>query len=879
MASLERIEWLFHEGRLRPPGVTRRQWLEEQCRDDADVLSEVERLLASHAALSQPSALSQTGVNRPQTEAAVPTATFGAYRAVKLLGRGGMSAVYLAQRSDGSFQHTAALKIMAGYLAGPEFLRRFEIERQVLASLNHNYITRLLDGGVSSAGDPYLITEYVEGQTIDRYCDDRKLEVKARVQLLLQVCEAVAHAHLNLILHRDLKPGNILVDATGTVKLLDFGTAQLAATNEITLTRNRMLTPRYASPEQLRGQRAGMATDIFSLGVVLYELVTGAWPFGDPASTLSELSRAIGDARMQSPAAVVTAEAAADRSVSPEGLRHLLRGDLSAILLKALEDEPARRYESVSQFAADLRNYLAERPVMARPQTVWYRARMFAKRRRLAVIGGAAVLLAIMASSGLLYQVHLRRQENVKQVAGLAKVVEQTFAMIYDNVTKNRLELARAQALQLRDSLEQVRRQNPDDPVVWQMLGHAYSQLGELSWFRYGPSLMDADMALESYSRARILFENVERRLHSIVAFDSVDSTRLFQSELLVEDGRGFEAFAEAVQLLRDDEAKAPKSAGYRAAAIANLASYYDMLSDRLGGNMAWPDGSSPGWYRPLAALQPYRMTDSIAMVLYEAALKAESAKSPATGGNPTVHLQLGRLQHQMGLHEAGMRSLRNALQAYSDTARESHAGGYVEDHIAGVHIQLSRAYEAEGKLVESLREREQGLDVIQKEFSQSPQSFYLKERAGSSQIVTARLLARLGRRAEALQHGKTGLEYLEENADRPRAAALTLDLAAQRLLTVEPLELRDAPRAAGYARHAVQQTASQMPPYLVTLAFAELACGHEDAARRAAILAVNGYRRVANILKPLFDTAQYPQSAQIYNDWRKQLSAFPEYQ
>ena len=871
MASIERIEWLFHESLERPPGAERRKWLEQECRDDSGALQEVERLLQSHAALSQPA------VSRPPLEAAVPSATFGAYRAVKLLGRGGMSAVYLAQRADGAFQQTVALKIMAGYLAGPEFLRRFEIERQVLASLNHNNITRLLDGGVSSAGDPYLITEYVEGQTIDRYCDDRKLDVKARVQLLLQVCEAVAHAHRNLIVHRDLKPGNILVDATGTPKLLDFGTAQLAATDEITLTRNRMLTPRYASPEQLRGQRVGTATDIFSLGVVLYELVTGAWPFGDPASTLSELSRAIGDAPIQSPTAVVTAEAAADRSVSPEGLRHLLRGDLSAILLKALEDEPARRYESVSQFAADLRNYLAERPVMARPQTVWYRARKFGKRRRLAVIGGAALLLFAAASSALLYQVQLDRQEKAKQVAGLSQVAEQASAMIMDNITKNRLDLARRQALQLRDSLEQVQRQNPDDPMVWDLLGKAYSQLGELSWFRYGPSLMDADMALESYSRARSLFEKVERRLPSLSAFDSVDSARLFESELLVEDGRGFESFAEAVQLLRDDEAKAPTAGQYRVGAIANLASYYDMLSDRLGANAAWPEQSAPAWYAPLAALQPYRMTDSIAMVVYEAALNAESVKDRKTNGQPTVNLQLGRLQHQAGLHEAGMRSLRDALRVYSDSARESHGGGYVEDHIAGVHIQFSRAYEAEGQLAEALRERELGLDIIQKEFSQSPQSFYLKERMGSSQVVAARLLAHLGRRAEALQDGRLGLGYLEENADRPRASALTLDLAAQRLLTAEPPELRDTARARDYARRAVQQTASQMPPYLVTLAFAELASGHEDDGRRAAILAVHGYRRITEILQPLFDPSRYPQSARMYADWRRQLSAFPE--
>jgi tetratricopeptide (TPR) repeat protein len=219
------------------------------------------------------------------------------------------------------------------------------------------------------------------------------------------------------------------------------------------------------------------------------------------------------------------------------------------------------------------------------------------------------------------------------------------------------------------------------------------------------------------------------------------------------------------------------------------------------------------------------------------------------------------------------MRSLNDALQAYSRASTESHGGGYIEDHLGGVHIQLSRAYEAEGKLAEALSEREQGLEVIQKEFSQSPQSLYLKERLGSSRIAAARLLSRLGRRAEALQDGKVGLDYLEENAGRPRAAALTLDLAAQRLLTAEPPELRDPAKARDYARRAVQQTASQMPPYLVTLAFAELASGREEEGRHAAARAVEGYRRVAEILAPLFDSSKYAEAARLYSEWRGQLA------
>jgi tetratricopeptide (TPR) repeat protein len=719
-----------------------------------------------------------------------------------------------------------------------------------------------------------LITEYVEGQTIDSYCDDRKLDIPARLRIFLQVCDAVVHAHGNLILHRDLKPGNILVDTSGAAKLLDFGTGQLVTPDQATLTRNRMLTPRYASPEQLRGQRVGVATDIFSLGVVLYELVTGAWPFGNPDSTLSELSRAMGDVHVRSPASVPAPEAAIHRSVSLERLRHQLRGDLSAILLKALEDDPARRYESVGQMAGDLRNYLERRPVLARPQTLWYRAGKFSRRHRVGIAAGAALLLFVTASSALLYQVRLRGQEKAKQVAGLQQIVTQAIGMIQDDMTRSQLERAREEALRLRESLEQVGRDNPENPIVCDLLGRAYLQLGQLAWFRYGPSLMDAGLALDSYARARTSFEAADRRHASPGEYDMVMSARLFQSELLVEDGHGFDAFAEAAQLLRDGEASLPEPAKSSFGEAATVASDYDMLSDRLGANMKWPERPAPGWYAALAALQPYRMTDSIARALYEAALPARAGEDAQTvaSSRSTVKLQLGRLQHEAGLREQGRRTLQEALQAYSEAASKAH-GGYVQDHIAGVHIQISGILEAEGKIEESLREREQALEVLEKEFSQDPQSIYLKERLGASRIASARLLARLGRRAEALRDGRLGLGYLAENAGGPRAAALTLDSIAQRLLTVEPAELRDPAGAREYARRAVAQTASQMPPYLVTLAFAELASGREEEGRHAAARAVEGYRRVAEILAPLFDSSKYAEAARLYSEWRGQLA------
>jgi serine/threonine protein kinase len=395
MSRIQQVESLFHEVTALAPGPGRRDWLIERCAGDSELLEEVRSLLAADDEVRK------TPAGIPERAApGIPNSQFGAYRAVQLLGHGGMSAVYLARRADGQFEQTVALKIMAGHLSGPEFLSKFDTERQLLASLNHHNIIRLLDGGVSSDGDPYLIAEYVEGQTVDRHCDARKLDVAARIRVFLQVCDAVDYAHRHLIVHRDLKPGNILVNGEGTVKLLDFGTASLlAGQSDLTVTRVRALTPRYASPEQLRGEHLTTATDIYSLGVVLYELLSGAWPFGNPSSMASELSRATGESTPKPPSAVVTEEAAAGRSATREYLSRLLRGDLAAILAKALENDRGRRYESVRQFAADLVSFLEGRPVLARPQTALYRGRKFLRRHWLPVSAAAVFVVGLSVAA------------------------------------------------------------------------------------------------------------------------------------------------------------------------------------------------------------------------------------------------------------------------------------------------------------------------------------------------------------------------------------------------------------------------------------------------------------------------------------------------
>lgn len=490
MPELDRVESLFHQALGLPPEVDRIAWLAFECRGNARLLHEVSTLLDAHAKMC--TAATSNPALSPLAEPTLPSAQFGVYRAVDLIGRGGMSTVYRAERVDGKFHQIVALKILAGYLADPEFLRRFETERQLLASLNHNNITRLIDGGVSSAGDPYLITELVEGQPIDRYCDDGKLSVKARLELFLQVCDAVDHAHRNLIVHRDLKPANILINRDGIAKLLDFGTASLlAGKTEVTVTRLRMLTPRYASPEQLRGDRVNIATDVFSLGVILYELLSGAWPFGNPRSVLSELSRVATDATAKPPSTVITDESAERRCMPREQLGRMLKGDLGAIVLRALESDPARRYDSVRDFASDVRNFVEGRPVLARPQTAWYRAGKFVRRRWLPV-SAAAVFVVGLAGAAIVavYQARVARAEALKAERVnefLNYMVSSPAQLAFDPQRYTVAQMLAAAETRLESTWK---GDAVTEAALRRSLGNAYSAMGQLD--RAEPQLQKA---------------------------------------------------------------------------------------------------------------------------------------------------------------------------------------------------------------------------------------------------------------------------------------------------------------------------------------------------------------------------------------------------
>jgi len=436
--------------------------VDEACRADPALASEVRSLL-EHARrmgsfLEEP-ALAFELPSRAEIESG-PAARdelvgrlVGRYRLERCIGSGGMGTVYLATRADEQFQQRVAVKVVKRGMDSEEILRRFRAERQTLAALHHPNIALLLDGGATDSGQPYLVMEYVEGEPIDRYCDRHRLPIDERLRLFLTICDAVRHAHQNLVIHRDLKPANILVDRDGIPKLVDFGIAKLILPGELphaTTPHERRLTPEYASPEQVTGRPVTTASDVYSLGVILYELLCGHQPYRFPTRTPAEIERVVAEgptplpseavARVEphpqqpgDPERTITPELVGSaRSLRAEALRRRLRGDLDTIVLMALRKEPERRYASVDQLASDIRRHVAGLPVSAHRDTFGYRLAKFTHRHRVgSALGAAGLLLLAGAATTVAWQARVASRQRDAAV-GARDQAEATVAFLQE---------------------------------------------------------------------------------------------------------------------------------------------------------------------------------------------------------------------------------------------------------------------------------------------------------------------------------------------------------------------------------------------------------------------------------------------------------------
>jgi serine/threonine protein kinase len=499
----------------------RATWLSSLAEQDPALAAQLAALLDEHRVLAQEGFLEKGRFALPNSTGLAGQA-LGPYTLISQIGQGGMGTVWLARRSDGRFERQAAVKFVSIALAGRATEERFKREGSILGRLTHPHIAELLDAGISADGQPYLILEYVDGTTIDQYCDQHTLDVEARVRLFLDVLAAVAHAHANLIVHRDIKPSNVLVTAGGEVKLLDFGIAKLlggegqtGAATLLTREGGSPLTPQYAAPEQLTNQPITTATDVYALGVLLYVLLSGRHPAGSDLHSPAKLVKALLELEPPRPSDAIPADdsehIAEQRGASLDKLRRQLRGDLDTIIAKALKKAPAERYSSVTALADDLQRYLKQEPISARPDTIRYRARKFVRRNRVVVALATVALVAVLVGSGVaIYQARIaeRRFQDVRKLAHTILFDLHDEVAKLDGSTKAR-EMMVQTGLQYLDNLA---KNAGGDLELQKEIAAGYMRIGDAQGYPTQPNLGRMADAVASYRKAGDIYDRIARK-------------------------------------------------------------------------------------------------------------------------------------------------------------------------------------------------------------------------------------------------------------------------------------------------------------------------------------------------------------------------------
>jgi non-specific serine/threonine protein kinase/serine/threonine-protein kinase len=501
-----RVKAAFHAVLAAPP-AERERALRDACGDDAELRREVATLVAAHgnadAFMEAPADLEPSAVGR----------RLGPYRLLAEIGRGGMGTVYRAVREDDAFRKEVAVKLVRA--AEEDFgTARFRRERQILARLQHPNIAALYDGGTSDDGRPYLVMELIDGEPLDRYCQAHALSVRERLALVRTVCSAVHHAHQALVVHRDLKPANILVGRDGAPKLLDFGIAKLlagddAAEDRPTATLLPMLTPEFASPEQVRGEPITTASDVYALGVVLYELLTGSPPYAFETHGLEEVVRVVCDSAPPRPSQVAGPGA-------PASARQLA-GDLDTIVLKCLQKDALRRYRSAQALSDDLERYLDGRPLLARPDTLRYRAGKFVRRHRIGAAAGTVAVLGLLTGTVVAWRqariAEANRERAERRFQDVRKLAGALLFDLHDQIANLPGALAARQALvsKAEEYLATLAREAEGDRDLQRELAAAYQRLGDVQGGSRTSNLGDSEAALASYLRALRLREALGR--------------------------------------------------------------------------------------------------------------------------------------------------------------------------------------------------------------------------------------------------------------------------------------------------------------------------------------------------------------------------------
>jgi tetratricopeptide (TPR) repeat protein len=880
--SFLRIEAIFHEA-LAAPVEEIAELVDSRCNGDPEMVAEVWALLEACEAeeLLAASRRVDQGAGRESQAEARP---IGPYLLDRLLGRGGMGAVYLAHRADGQFEQKVAIKLIDLPLATSVFQKRFRQERQILAGLQHPYIARLLDGGVTAAGDLYLVMEYVDGVPIHRFCEEHRLSARQRLNLFLHVCEAVQFAHQNFVVHRDLKPDNILVAEDGTPRLLDFGTAKLLSPSEAApgseLTREgyQSYTPQYASPEQVLGNPITTASDTYSLGVLLYLLLTGEPPYEFKELTTGEMLRVVCEEAPRKP----SLEAVSGKRLDP---------DLIAILEKALRKEPQQRYRTAEQLANDVRAYLEGQPVGARHGTLRYRAYKFARRHRLGLAGTAVLALTLFAGVvGVLWQAKVANEERRKAEARSADLRQLSNSLLseFDEAIKELPGSTGAQKLLVTRVLEHLDRMAKDsqgDRQTQLDLVEAYSKLANIQGNDYDQNLGDTSGALVSIDKAVALATPLAPRSSSDrEALRALAFAQQSRSELLFGPGRTQEAIAsmrKAVEIYDQMIATADAST----ALICDAASSYSVLGDELreSGTASLADTSAvlaayrkaialderaltidPHFLRALRSLSINRgkiggvelETDpALALKEFQAALQRIDSLSPAERENLSVRRMRAILQRKEASALVQLGEYAKATDLFTEVAQvfQKNVAADPQDLRALADMRVVLNFEAQSfetaadpALASTGSGRGRNLAAAEKLWTQEleiiDQAIKRDTQDTDLQISRADALVRLGTihsilhsAAGSLAMAKKGIAGLKELTAKEQASALVLDMAGSDLLMVEPASLRDPKFAVYCAERAVALNHRKTPSMLLTLAQAYRASGQTEKSRATA--------------------------------------------
>jgi non-specific serine/threonine protein kinase/serine/threonine-protein kinase len=811
----------------------------------------------------------------------------GNYRLKEQIGEGGMGEVYLADR-EGEFRKRVAVKLIRAGMAGTDAVRRFLIERQTLAALNHPQIVRLIDGGATEDGLPYLVVDYVEGVPVDQYCDARKLSVTDRLKLFVEICNAVHYAHQSLIVHCDLKPSNILVTADGVPMLLDFGIAKLldpvsmGISETVAKTRQRAFTPSYASPEQLLGKPVTTATDVYALGVILFELLTGHSPYpATVAAAPAEWIKSICEGDAERPSTVVhrpvefdsggetlgvlTPEQISEmREADPQKLERTLRGDLDAIALKALRKEPRHRYASVDQFAEDIRRHLDGRPVLARRNTAGYVTRKFLRRHKIAV--AAAALLAVVIGAGIaatLWEARIaaRRFNEVRSLAHTFLFDVHDAIQYLPGATAARALIAKTGA----EYLDRLSRDARGDRSLEWELAEGYLKIGDVEGNEYGANLGNTAAAIENYRKAIALAESVLRKnprdapaKHTLaVAHRDLASTLPFV-------GKAPEALDHALaaeRIYREILAAHPDDVS----AQLDLSGAYDSEGDIQGG----PHGSS------LAHNAEAKKAFERSLELIPTLPPSHPLAARASRGRAIETVKLGDMAYRAGRLEESMAKYQAALAAAEELAKNDPNNvlmtglvGLTLGKIAALNtaIQdnpaardaLERALEIDEAILQREPNNEKAIeavivtsknlgDLYMYNLHQPPQAQRAYQRAGElleararadPQNVVARqqlsevleciasTLIDAGHPAEAKANEKRGIAIAKEVADRAGATADNVYNYAYLAITADFDDLRDPAAVLPYAEKAVKMNNGADPFSLHVLAQTYAAMG-----------------------------------------------------